>query len=151
MQWVGAFPTTRAWRFAAGPASARTLALMTATQPFTATRLAGFVWLLLAPLVWLGAALSKIDSPERYNIQLGVATVVSIVAMGAAFGAFTDRGWARPVLLALSWSSAALWIYSGFSLSTSADIEVIPISIGGCFVFLAALIHIDAPSPADQP
>jgi hypothetical protein len=40
---------------------------MTPTQPLTAVRLAGFIWLLLAPLVWLGAALSKMDTAERYN------------------------------------------------------------------------------------
>jgi peptidoglycan/LPS O-acetylase OafA/YrhL len=128
---------------------------MNARPPLTSTRLAGFVWLLLAPLAWLGAALSKMDTPERYNIQLGVATVISIVAVGAAFGAFSGRGWARLVLLALSWSSAAFWIYAGVSLSTSGDIEVIPIIIGGFFVLLAATLHVDAAPnsslPADPP
>ena len=117
---------------------------MKATQPLTAVRLAGFIWLLLAPVLWLGAALSKMDTVERYNIQLGLATLVSIVATGAAVGAFADHRWARPLLLALSWSAAGLWIYSGLSLSTSADIYVLPIGIGGCFVLLAASLHVEA-------
>lgn len=123
-------------------------------QPLTAVRLAGFIWLLLSPLVWLGAALSKMDTAERYNIQLGLATVVSFVAVSAAFGAFAGRRWARSVLLALSWLAGGLWIYSGLSHSTSADFELLPISIGICFVFLAALLHVDARpdpnSPADH-
>lgn len=117
---------------------------MTSKQSLAAVRLAGFIWLLLSPLVWLGAALSKMDTTERYNIQLGLATVVALVAIGAAIGAFRGYVWARYVLLPLSWSTAGFWIYSGISISTSANIGVLPISIGVGFVALAAFIHLDA-------
>lgn len=119
---------------------------MTPAQPLTAVRLAGFVWLLLAPLVWLGAALSKMGTTERYNIQLGLATLIALCAVAAGVAAFKSRGWARPVLLSLSWSAAVFWVYSGVALSTRADISVLPIVIGVCFVALAALLHIDAPA-----
>lgn len=124
---------------------------MTGTRPLTAVRLAGFIWMLLAPFVWLGAAFSKMDTAERYNVQLGLATVVTVVAICAAFAAFAGRQWARSVLLALSWSAAGIWIYAGISFSAASDFDVLPIGIGFCFVVLAASIHIDAPSQLDLP
>lgn len=124
---------------------------MTDARPLTAVRLAGFIWLLVAPLVWLGAALSKMDTAERYNVQLGLATVVAVVAISTAIAAFAGRGWARAVLLALSWSAAGIWIYSGLSLSAASDFGVLPMGIGVCFIVLAASLHIDAPSKLDLP
>lgn len=127
---------------------------MTDRRQLTAVRLAGFIWLLLAPLVWLGAALSKMDTPERYNVQLGLATVVAVVAISAAIAAFAGRRWARAVLLALSWSAAGVWFYAGLSLFAASDFDVLPIGIGVCFMVLAASLHIDGPSklglPGDQ-
>ena len=123
---------------------------MTRTQPLTAARLAGFIWLLLAPLVWLGAAVSKMESDESYNIQLGLATVLGIVAIGAAYGAFRNHRWARSVLLALNWSSAAFWIYAGIANSSKMDFDLLPVGIGGCFIVLAALLHLDVDSRVGQ-
>ena len=124
---------------------------MESTQPLTAVRLAGFVWLVCTPFLWLGAALSKMESVEQYNIQLGVVTVVSVVSVGAAFGAFAGHRWPRPVLLVLSWLAAGLWAYSGITLSTKTDIEFLPIVIGCCFAALAASLHLDGEADPDSP
>lgn len=83
------------------------------------------------------------DTAARYNVQLGLATVVAVVAIAAAFAAFANRRWARPVLLALSWSAAGIWVYAGLSLSATSNFDVLPIGIGVCFAVLAGSLHID--------
>jgi hypothetical protein len=90
------------------------------------------------------------ESAESYNIQLGLATLLAVVAIGAAYGAFRNHRWARSVLLALTWSAAAYWIYGGIANFSKTDFELLPVGIGGCFVVLAALLHLDIDSRVGQ-
>jgi hypothetical protein len=127
---------------------------VTSIQPLTAARMVSAIWLLLAPLVWLGAAVSKMESNEHYNIQLGFATILVLVVIATTVGAFRGRKWARYILLGLSWAAASVWVYSGVSLSTPENFEVLIICIGIGFMLLAGLLHLnpncDAESGADR-
>jgi len=120
---------------------------VTNDQPFfNLVQGAGLLWVVAAALHWLGAALSKMDTLERYNVQLGIVTGICVVAIVAALGAFAGYRWPRPVLILLSWSAAAFWLISGYSLLRSGD--VLPILVGCFFASMAAVLHLAERQPS---
>ena len=106
--------------------------------PFEVTRIAAVVWLVYAPLQFLGALLSKMDTDERYYLQLGVFTLASALGVLASIKAFSDRPWSRIVLLGLSWASALFWLSSAISLARFGDRA--PLFVGIVFLLLAVLL-----------
>lgn len=113
----------------------------TVQHRFTLVQAAGVLWVAAAALLWLGAALSKMDTVGRYNIQLGIATGVCVVASVAAVAAFMGYRWPRVVLILLSWTAAAFWLVSGHPMSKAGD--VLPILIGCFFVAMAIGLHLE--------
>ncbi len=126
---------------AAGQGGSAQPPAVTNDQPFfNLVQGAGLLWVVAAALHWLGAALSKMDTLGRYNVQLGIVTGVCVVALAAALGAFAGYRWPRTVLILLSWSAAAFWLISGYSLLRSGD--VLPILIGCLFASMAVVLHL---------
>ena len=81
---------------------------MTETLPPNVVQGAGLLWLLATPLLWLGAALSKMDTVDHYNVQLAIVSGICVLAVGAGLGSFSFKAyrWATspPIL-----SSDAIW------------------------------------------
>jgi hypothetical protein len=114
---------------------------MTERLPVNVVQGAGLLWMLSAPVILLGSALSKMDTPVRYNVQLAVCAGVCALAVAAGFGAFARATyrWARLVLIALSWAAAAFWLASGYSLFPMG--YVLPGIIGCCYAAMAFVLH----------
>ena len=113
-----------------------------AEKPFLRlVQAAGLLWIVIAALFWLGAALSKMETLERYNVQLGVMTGVVVIAVVAALGAFAGYRWSRPLLILLSWAAAAFWLIS----LRSGD--VLPILFGCFFASMAVVRHLAGRQP----
>jgi len=115
--------------------------------PSDFTKAVSVLWLLTAPFLWLGAALSKMDSVERYNLQLAVASAAGVLALVSAYGAFTGRVWARRLLIAITWPAAACWLAAGYSLWAFG--YVFPLLMGVFVALLAASLHVTR-RPADH-
>ena len=121
---------------------------MTERLPVNVVQAAGLLWLLSAPVLWLGSALSKMDTLERYNLQLGIFTIVGAMAIAAGLGAFAlaTYRWARLVLILLSWTASAFWMASGYSLFPEG--YVFPSIVGCCYAAMAFALHRAEPQPS---
>jgi hypothetical protein len=110
----------------------------------------GLLWLLSTPLYWLGSAISKMDTPDRYKVQLAAFSIVCVLAIAACFGtfAFAIYRWARAALIVLSWSAAAFWLDSGYHLLRSG--YVLPLVIGVSYAGMAFVLHQTVPHPSRQ-
>jgi drug/metabolite transporter (DMT)-like permease len=67
----------------------------------------GLIWIVLAPCVFLMAAISTVRSETTYNIQLAVFTAVAVIAIILGVAALLRRSWSAVGLRALSWLAAA--------------------------------------------
>ena len=113
--------------------------------PFEVTRIAAVVWLVYAPLLFVGALLSQMETVERYYLQLGVFTLISIFGVIAGVKAFSNRPSSRIMLLGLSWISALFWFLS--ALYTALIGDLMPVFVGLVFLLLVALLHMVEPRP----
>lgn len=120
---------------------------MKISTPFSVVKAAGVVWAITAPLLWLGAVLSKMETIERYYVQLSIASFVGIIAISSAIGAFAGRSWARGTLLLLSLAAATFMLSSAYSLYRAqtvlpslSGVHIFPSIAGGIFLALAALL-----------
>jgi hypothetical protein len=103
--------------------------------------------LLAAPLLVLGALLSKMDTIERYYTQLWIVGVVAVLCVVAAVGALAQSHLATWLLTVLYGLAAAFWLYSAITLAlvsvpgeSSFGLAVFPALIGiVCGSFAAAL------------
>ena len=125
------------------------LAVIKQTLPFELVHGAGTLWLLSAPFIWLGAALSKMDTLERYNIQLLVASIVSLAAVCAALGAFAGKSWSRTVLFILSCVAAVYWLWMGSSLWS--DGYIWPAAVGVLNLGIACVMPFTERRPVGIP
>lgn len=116
--------------------------------PVDAVQGMGLLWLLSTPLIWLGSAISKMETLDRYNVQLAVFCIVCVLAIGACLGsfAFSTYRWARAALILLSWSAAAFWLDSGYHLFRSG--YVLPLVIGFSYSGMALVLHQTEPRPS---
>jgi hypothetical protein len=103
--------------------------------------------LLTAPLLFLGALLSKMDTIERYYTQLWVVGTVALLCVIASIGSLLKQPWAEWLLAVLYGVAAAFWLYSAFELaqaSAASDLgfglAAFPAAIGiVCMGFAVAL------------
>jgi hypothetical protein len=113
--------------------------------PFELTRIAAVVWFVYAPLLFVGALLSQMETVERYFLQLGVFTLIAMFGVVAGVKAFSNRPWSRITLLGLSWISALFWFLS--ALDTALIGDLMPLLFGLVFLLLVALLHMIEPRP----
>jgi hypothetical protein len=73
----------------------------------------GVIWVVLAPIGWLMAAISSVKDETTYWIQLMVFTVAAGAAIVFGLAAAFRQAWARLGLIVLSWSAALFFVGSG--------------------------------------
>jgi hypothetical protein len=73
----------------------------------------GIIWIVLAPVLWLMAAISKVKSDVTYQVQLALFTVAAIAALIYGIAAVLRRPWARIGLLVLSCLAVLLFLGPG--------------------------------------
>jgi len=79
-------------------------------------RKVGAIWIVLAPIGWLMAAISSVKDDTTYQIQLGVFTVGAIAALVFGVAAVFRQAWARLGLVVLSWCAAMLFSGPGLAM-----------------------------------
>ena len=109
----------------------------------------GIIWIVLAPVFWVMAAISTVKSDVTYQVQLALFTVAAIAALIYGVGAVLRRAWARIGLLVLSCLAALMFLGSGLTILGIAGFkgqwEIAAVGIGtGCFglPFLAMANHL---------
>ena len=110
----------------------------------------GAIWIVLAPLGWLMAAISSVKDEAYYQLQLAVFTVVASAALVFGVAAMFRRMWARVGLIAVSWFAALMFIGPGLYLFGTAllsqpwEIALMGVSIaslGVPFAVMAFRLH----------
>ena len=121
---------------------------MTRRLPVNVVQGMGLLWLLSTPLIWLGSAISKMETLERYDVQLAAFSSACALAIVACIGSyfFSTYRWARVALILLSWSAAAFWLVSGYALFRSG--YVLPLVVGFSYVGMAFVLHQTVPRPS---
>jgi hypothetical protein len=76
----------------------------------------GAIWIVMAPIGWLMAAISSVKDDTFYQIQLGVFSVAAIAALVFGVAAIFRQAWARLGLVALSWFAALVFGGPGLTL-----------------------------------
>ena len=98
----------------------------------------GIIWIVLAPVFWLMAAISTVKSDVTYQVQLALFTVAAIAALIYGVAAVLRRAWARIGLLVLSCLAALMFLGSGSAIFGIAGFkgqwEIAAVGIGtACF------------------
>jgi hypothetical protein len=97
---------------------------------------AALLSLAVAPLLVLGATLSKMETVERYYMQLSVVVSIELLCVVAAIGALRRHGWAVWLLTALYGLAATFWLYSALEL---AQVPEPGLAVLGIAAFPAAI------------
>jgi hypothetical protein len=90
--------------------------MSSSTDPRRRLRMFGGIWVALAPLLFLMAAISTVRSETTYYIQLAGFSIVALGGLVAGVGALFRCAWAGRFLLVLSWLGAAYFIGSALML-----------------------------------
>ena len=88
-------------------------------QPLSSSRRLrkfGIIWIVLAPIVFLMAAISKVKSDATYEIQLLAFSAVAIAAFIVGVAAVLRQRWAAFGLMALSYLAAVFFFGSGIGI-----------------------------------
>ena len=99
-------------------------------------RPAAFLCFLSAPLLVLGALLSKMDTPERYYIQLALVGLIVSLSMVSAIASLHQKLWGICIMGLLFGVAAVFWLSAaaGLAFATVADPTSLSIAL-----FLAAI------------
>lgn len=109
---------------------------MSAHRESSPLKPAAVLSLLAAPMLVLGALLSKMDTMERYYTQLWVVGAVALLCVVASVGSLMRRPWAAWLLTALYGMAASFWLYAAITLAlvpghgASSGIALFPAAIG---------------------
>ncbi len=91
--------------------SARTLGVVKAhLEPLHMLRRRSWPWIALAPVFWIMAAFSTVESNVAYWVQFWAFTIYSILSAGVGLAGVLGRPWAAPGLLVLACIGAAYFI-----------------------------------------
>ncbi|NCC03028.1 MAG: hypothetical protein EOM37_03120 [Proteobacteria bacterium] len=107
----------------------------------------GIAWILISPIIWLMAALSKYESLTDYYIQLYIISVVAIAGFVAGVATLFKRSWAYLVLKYLSWI-VFIFLFGSSLLMLAYTIPIIvkgefqPAGIIAAIVFMNLLLSI---------
>jgi hypothetical protein len=85
-------------------------------DPFRELRKFGVMWIVMAPIGWLMAAISTVKDETFYQAQLVVFTLAAAVAVVFGVAAILRQAWARPGLVAVSWFASLVFIAPGLVL-----------------------------------
>lgn len=86
----------------------------------------------------LGALLSKMDTIERYYVQVGVVSAVAVLCVVASIGSLMNRIWAAWLLTGLYGVAALFWLYCAGALA----FDSVPGASGVGLATIPALIGI---------
>lgn len=86
------------------------------TDPRRRLPIFGAIWIALAPIVFLMAALSTVESLTIYYVQLAAFSTVALVGFVAGVGALFRHIWAGRSMLVLSWVGGAYFCCSALML-----------------------------------
>ena len=97
----------------------------------SSVRSAAILCLFSAPLLLVGALFSKMDTPERYNIQLAVVGVVAFLSVVSAIASLRKRSWGICMMGLLFGIAAAFWILAAGALvlATSSDLNAVSLAV----------------------
>lgn len=110
----------------------------------------GVIWVVLAPIAWLMAAISTVKSDAVYNVQLAVFSLAAICALLLGFGAVFRKSWGRLGLVILSWLASLLFIGPGLTIlgggfsAQNVDFAFVGLGVacfGLLFVAMALRLH----------
>ena len=107
----------------------------------------GIIWIALAPIMWLMAAISTVKSDVTYQIQLALFTLAAVSSLILGIAAVLHKVWARLGLAVLSWLATLVFIGPGlaivgagvFSETKGNTWEFVFIGIGTAFTGLPFL------------
>jgi hypothetical protein len=91
-------------------------ALFVTTPPSKPSKIIGWIWILLSPILMLMGLLSTVESERTYTILLvgfGLATSVGLIG---GVGFLLEAPWSRLVLRAVSWIGCAYFGGSGLTM-----------------------------------
>jgi hypothetical protein len=73
----------------------------------------GIAWIVLAPLIFLAAAISTVKSDVTYQVQLAIFSLIAITALACGIGAAMRHRWGYRGITALSWLATVYFFGSG--------------------------------------
>ncbi len=76
----------------------------------------GTIWIILAPIMWLMAAISTVRSDITYQAQLGVFSILATSSLILGVAAVFHRTWARLGIEVLSWLATIAFLGPGLVL-----------------------------------
>jgi len=100
-------------------------------------------------MLWLGAMVTEMEM-RSYLVQLFAASIVVALAFLSLIGAFFNYGWARKVLLHLSWLMAIFWFYACYTEVQAfyqTEYSVFAAAIGSFYIVIALLVYFSEKCP----
>jgi hypothetical protein len=103
-------------------------------------RLIGMIWILISPIIWIMAVISKIESDTEYQIQLVCFSIIAGLGLLAGIASLIKSVWANTVLKYLSWMVFVFFTCSSVAMLFQGIMLVIDGNFGAAaFMFPIAL------------
>lgn len=112
-------------------------------QPRSSTgrlRRFGVIWILLAPVIYMMAAISTVKSDTTYHIQLMAFSIVAITALVAGVAAVLRQRWAAIALLALLSLAVLYFVGCSIAIVVMAELPDSTVTATPLIVVLIALV-----------